>query len=71
MSKLIRIGTSRGYRSTDYHFDRREPEALKRVPWESEGDRFPECVEWGLVGDVIVLMACFVGVVLILTGVIP
>ena len=69
--KPLRKNLLRPLRDEDYKFPRRERPELQRIPWESEGDRFPEVIEWGLIGDVIVLAACLVGVVLIFLGVIP
>lgn len=64
-----RIGAGRTGRRTDT-FDRRQSPELERLPWESEGDRFP-AVDWWLVSDGAVVVACLVAVALLILGVIP
>lgn len=62
---------NRGYRSTDYYFDRRQSSELKRIPWASDRDTFPQVIQWGHVGDGLVAVAlCIAAVVglLLMTG---
>ena len=65
---------ARPVRASDYRFARAQSPELKRVPWESDKDTFPEVIEWSRVGDglvaVVLVIAAVIGVLLAI-GVIP